>query len=166
MEPVIVVLILAGLACLLLSRVWRTRFAERSRPTISAAEIDAIAQRVIAEQGLADDVQEAETDASIADFKSTLQRWPVTAAEGRTVRLWYDGEDGAAREVRIDAVFAGPRDSYLDCWWPARNDARLFRLGEVERVEDRGERFEPGWRWLARQGEAGAALADRFGWRA
>lgn len=103
-------------------------------------------------------------DASVDAFRESLNEVAVPQITGRPIMLWY-GNDEAAREVHVREVRAGRGNVYLHCWWPAREDTRLFHLGRVAMIVDGERSYEHAYEWLRLSGPEGSMLADELGWR-
>lgn len=107
-----------------------------------------------------------EQDESLAAFRATLTRWPLPDLDGTALTLFYDGTDGPGRQVELRAVLIGRDDFYLECWWPERDDSRLFRADRIELIIDRaGTRHRRAIDWIMSGGAAGVTLGTELGYR-
>ena len=108
--------------------------------------------------------QEQEADDSIDDFKQSLAISSVPGVEGNEIRIRYAG-DANYRDVEVRQILVGNGDFYLDCWWPERNDTRLFKAQRIENIlTAAGGSFDNAYYWIASTGPAGKQLAFNLGW--
>lgn len=127
-----------------------------------ARRVDPVALQIAAEEVL----RELEQDDSIEEFKSTLEPVDVPELADALIVLLYSGDEEPGRDVTVRQILLGRGDIYLDCWWPARGDTRLFKGSRILRIVDaEGRAYQRVAEWLINSGEAGVRLADWLGWR-
>lgn len=166
MREVLIVLIVVAVTAvvgLVIASDRRRRLVWEARQRRAA--VDAAAAAVIAEV-MAEAEGEQRIDDEIDAFRQRLERWPIPEIDGEQIGLRYHDVSQELREVTVRGVLVGEGGFYLDCWWPARNDTRLFHGGRVAQViTSDGRRFDEAITWIMASGYRGLLLGDRLGRR-